>query len=279
MTLPVSLTPGTAWQIAAAADDQHFVVAVPGYGTRTLTLLGLALSRTGQLTLDGQRATAWNGDVFRGLALSPDGAQAAVSFTDSVKVTGSVAVVNLRTGQTKTWSGAQAPGFQPGDLSFVNGTGLAMPWIHYLSPSDVVLTGIRELNVAGPGGSLLASRLTTFRTPSAVPDSAIVAGHGAQLITSSCSVTGRTMTAQVAELSAFDGRLIRVLRTETQPASAPASVPASAGVQQLGFVTCPLLSVDATGLHILTEAFTFGQLDGGRFRQLPADAAEFDAAW
>lgn len=278
VSLPVSLDPGTVWQVAGAADDRHFVVAVPVYGTSSLRLFGLSLSSAGRPVLSRHTTAQWNGDVFRGVALSPDGTVAALAFTNSAKLTGTVAAVMLSDGSAKVWSGAQAPGFLPGDLSFVSGTSLAVPWVHYISPADAVLSGVRTLDVSQPGGSLLASRLVTFASPPPVPHSAMVTAGGREIIASICpGGTGPTITAQVAVLSGIDGHLIRVLRTEKQTVQpGPAGTATS---QPLALVTCPLLSVDATGLHVLTEAFTFGRLDGLLFRRLPPDAVQFDAAW
>jgi hypothetical protein len=138
------------------------------------------------------------------------------------------------------------------------------------------------LDVSRPGGSLLASRLVGFRVPRAIPDSAIVTASGRDIVASFCRAgTGRTVTAEVALLSGTDGRLIRVLRTEKTKLPGPVQ-PQKAGVsttQTLTLVTCPMLSVDASGRHVLTEAFTFGRLDDRRFQRLPRASRSFDAAW
>ena len=280
--LPGSLPAGTSWQIAGAADDRHFVIAIPVYGASTLTVFGLSLSRGGHPAVREHRAARWNGNVFRSLALSPDGTVAALAFTNFAQVYGSVTVLNLRNGKAKNWSGARAPGFLPGDLSFLGNTRLAVPWVHYLSSANAVLAGVRLLDVSRPGGSLLASRLVAFRVPRATPNSAIVTAGGRDIVASFCRAgTGRTVTAQVALLSGTDGRLIRVLRSEKTKLSAPMPTQKSgaSATQTLAFVTCPVLSVDASGRHVLTEAFTFGRLDDHKFQRLPGGNRSFDAAW
>jgi hypothetical protein len=204
---------------------------------------------------------------------------AALAFTSAARMSGSISVLSLTTGKVRIWSGAGAPGFVPGGLSFLGRATLAVPWVHYLSQADAVLAGIRVLNVSGPGGSLLASRLVAFRRPAAAPDSVTVTAGGRQLIASSCQPGGgRTVTARVMILSGTDGHLLRVLRTEKITPPAPARG-RPAGTQTLTLLTCPVLSVDGTGRHLLTEAFTFGRLDNGAFRRLPAGTGPFYAAW
>jgi len=280
--LPVSLRRGATWQIAGAADDRHFVVAVPVYDSSSLTVFGLSVSASGHPAVRQHRAAHWNGYVFQGLALSPDGNVAALAFTSFIRMAGTVEALNLGTGKIKNWSGAQARGFFPGDLSFVGQTKLAVPWVHYLGPANSVLAGVRTLDVSRPGGSLLSSRLVTFRTPHAVPASAIVTAGGKQIIASFCPAgTGGTVTAKVAVLSGTDGHVIRVLRTENMKVSAPKQA-SSSGVrvtQALALVTCSVLSVDVTGQHVLAQAFTFGRLDGTKFTRLSRHGGSFYAAW
>jgi hypothetical protein len=276
--VPVSRRSGTTWLIAAAADHRHFAIAVPVYGTSSLAVFGLSLSQRGRPAVTQRQKARWNGDVFQSLALSPDGTVAALAFTNSVNMSGSVAVINLRTGRAKSWSGAQARGFLPGDLSFLSRTRLAVPWIHYPGNIHPVLAGVRMLDVSRPGGSLLAARLISFRVQWAVTDSAIVTAGGRQIVASFCKEgTGRTVTAMVAALSGTDGHVIRVLHTERLTVPAPPRTTQAS--QALTLVTCPVLAVDSTGRHVLTEAFTFGRLDNGTFRRLRGDSGSFDAAW
>jgi hypothetical protein len=277
VSLPVTVGTGTTWQIAGASDDRHFVVAVPVYGKSSLTLYTISLSRIVRPVLGKHWTAKWNGTVFQSLALSPTGTSAALGFTSFAQMTGSVTVVNLGTGKSKTWSGAQAPGYLPGDLSFVGNADLAVPWLHYLSYQDAVLAGVRTLNLNKAAGSLLTAKLVTFRKPPAVPASAIVTANGKDIIASTCQApSGKTVTAKVEELSASDGHVIRVLTTQKMTFSAPGS---ASNKQPLLFLTCPVLSVDGTGQHVLVEAFTFGRLDNTKFRKLPGQSGSFAAAW
>jgi hypothetical protein len=279
VSLPVSRRSGTVWQVAGAADDRHFVIAIPAYGTSSFTVFGLSVTSSGHPELWKQRTVRWGGDVFRSLALSPDGAVVALDFTNSTHFSGYVRVLNLGTGETRNWSGAEAPGFLPGDLSFLSRTTLAVPWVHYLSQAKAVLAGVRMLDVSRHSGSLLAaSRLVAFRVPPAAPDSGIVTAGGRQIIASFCPAgTGRTVTSRVTVLSGTDGHLITVLRTEKMTLAGPART--ADGTQTLGLVSCPVLSVDSSGQHMLTWAFTFGRLDHGKFRHLPKGGGSFAAAW
>lgn len=279
LSLPVSRRSGTIWQVAGAADERHFVIAIPAYGTPSFTLFGLSVTSGGQPRLWQQRTVRWGGDVFRSLALSPDGAVAALDFTNSTHISGYVRVLNLGTGETRNWSSANAPGFNPGDLSFLSKTKLAVPWVHYLSQTRAVLAGVRMVDISRHSGSLLAaSQLVAFRVPPAAPDSGIVTADGRQIIASFCSAgTGRTVTSRVTVLSGTDGHLTKVLRTEKITRAGPART--VGGTQPLGLVTCPVLSVDSSGQHMLIWAFTFGRLDYGKFRHLPKGGGSFAAAW
>lgn len=101
------------------------------------------------------------------------------------------------------------------------------------------LTGIRHLDIAAPGNDLAAAPLAAFRGPVPVAQSAMITPGGGTVIASSCRAAQHTATAQVVELAATDGQLIRVLRTQTArfgtdgvftslPATTPRTLPVSA---------------------------------------------------
>ncbi|HSS31584.1 MAG TPA: hypothetical protein VLL06_11245, partial [Nitrospiraceae bacterium] len=87
-----------------------------------------------------------------------------------------------------------------------------------------------------PGASLAAAPLAAF--PALVPGllSAMIAPGGGQLVASSCRAEHHTATVRVVELSAANGRLIRVLRTQA------ARFGNDADVQDAIFSTCQVPS-------------------------------------
>jgi hypothetical protein len=104
----------------------------------------------------------------------------------------------------------------------------------------------------------------------------MLAPGGGQVITSSCRAGHHSATVRVAELSATDGRLVRVLRTQT------AGYPNDADAQDAVFSTCQVLSVADEGDHLLVQAFGFGRIDTGVFTSLPGTTPRVlpvSAAW
>ena len=94
--------------------------------------------------------------------------------------------------------------------------------------------------------------------------SAVIAPDGGGgIITSSCRAGHHTATARVAELSAADGRLVRVLRTQT------ARFPSDAGARDAIASACQVLAVAGGSSHLLVQAFSFGRIDNGVFTSLP----------
>jgi hypothetical protein len=151
-----------------------------------------------------------------GAALSPDGRMLALSLTHEFPagpLYGSVEVINVTTGAARTWSGQSAPGYWPGIPSWAGHGTVAVPWWHSTSPGMIPaeITGIRQLDAAAAGRSLAAARLIAF--PASVPglQSAMITPGGSQVIASSCRAGNHTATARVIELSATNGRLVRVL--------------------------------------------------------------------
>ena len=143
-----------------------------------------------------------------------------------------------------------------------------------MGPAEI--TGVRQLNLAAPGGSLAAARLVAFSVPVPGLQSALLAPGGGEVITSSCRAGHHAATVRVAELSARDGRLIRVLRTQT------ARFGSDADAADAGFSQCQVLSVADDGDHVLVQAFAFGRIDNGAFTSLPGTSPRVlpvSAAW
>jgi len=154
---------------------------------------------------------------------------------------------------------------------------VVVPWWHSTSQSTIPaeITGVRELDLAVPDDSLAAARLVAFPAPAPGLASAVIA-PGGDIITSSCRSGHHTATARVAELSATDGRLLRVLRTQT------ARFPNDADAQDAILTTCQVLSVAGHGDHVLVQALAFGRIDNGVFTSLPGmspGALPVSATW
>ncbi|MGO8958306.1 MAG: hypothetical protein ACLQFR_13185 [Streptosporangiaceae bacterium] len=267
LRLPGKTFPGNPLSISAAANDRVFAI---GYPFR-LDILRLApdgrIERLTHLphTIDG----------YQFAQLSPDGSELALpippstaSCTKTSPCTAGVTVVSLATGATRTWR-ARTP-VEMG-LYTVN-------WLGTGHEVSFVYGGNRLLNVAGPGGSLLANsrpiaspagqRGWVMQSWLVTPDAnAVIAGSVRQTHGKYGVTAGR-----VAEFSARTGRLIRVLYTVTEPT-------ASAG----RYPTCTLESAGPTGLHFLIQCIRLGRLDGNHFTALPGLPAHpflgVQAAW
>ena len=70
-----------------------------------------------------------------------------------------------------------------------------------------------------------------------------------------------TVTARLIELSAADGQLLRVLRTQIARYT-------NLGEQDYLDRGCAVLSVDPSGDHVLVQDFQFGRIDNGVFTAL-----------
>jgi hypothetical protein len=206
-----------------------------------------------------------------GAALSPDGRMLALSQVHAFapdQLYGSAEVINLASGATRTWTGQSAPGYWPGVLAWTGDGTVVVPWWHNtgngMGPAEI--TGVRRLTLAAPGGSLTAARLAAFPVPVPGLLSALLAPDGAKVITSSCRAGHHTATVRVAELSATDGRLVRVLRSQT------ARFGSDAAAADAVLSRCQVLSV-ADGDHVLVQAFAFGRIDNGAFSSLPGTSS------
>ncbi len=287
-SVPIPVAPGNARfnvtaQAFGGADDRHFVILVsqggdlPGVASLTLFLLTVSPDgRPGRLR---QLNVGTRGEPVIGAALSPDAKIVALSLTHEFlpPLYGSVELINVATGATRTWTARAAPGYWPGTPAWAGDSAVAVPWWHDtghgMFPADI--TGVRELDITMPGASLLAAPLVTFPAPAAGLESAVIAPGGGAIIVSSCRAGHHTATAQVSELSAADGRLVGVLRTQT------ARFGNDADAQDAVLSECQVLSV-ASGGHVLVQAFPFGRIDHGSFTALPGTSPNVlpvSAAW
>jgi len=274
---PRSLVSGEPF---GTADDRQVIIVVSQGGdlpgVADVTLFRLTVSPDGKPAELGHLNFDSGGVPVTGAALSPDGRMLALSLVhdfppgapygsvEVLSVAGGATPTAPTTPNTRTWTGRSAPGYWPGVPSWAGDGTVVVPWWHstsqYTDPAE--LTGVRELDLAAPGGSLTAARLVTFPAPAPDLASAVIA-PGGDIITSSCRAGHHTAAVRVAELSATDGRLVRVLRTQT------ARFPDDADAQDAILTTCQVLSVAGDGDHVLVQAFAFGRIDNGVFTSLP----------
>jgi hypothetical protein len=285
-SVAIPVPPGTPRSLVSGepfgtADDGHVIIVVsrggdlPGVADVTLFRLTVAPdgrpAGLGQLNFDSKSVPV------TGAALSPDGKMLALSLVHEFPpgtLYGSLEVLSVASGvftttpTARTWTGQGAPGYWPGVPSWAGDGTVVVPWWHSTSQSTIPaeITGVRELDLAAPGDSLAAARLVAFPAPALGLASAVIA-PGGDIITSSCRAGHRTATARVAELSATNGRLIRVLRTQT------ARFPDDAAAQDAILTTCQVLSVAGDGDHVLVQALAFGRIDNGVFTSLPGMSA------
>ena len=275
---------GAGQSVTVSPDGRTFAIAADLIGASTLPGTVAMLYFWLPVSGDGHPGTpaelpsgTGNGEPLRGMALSPDGTMLALSLerfglTTNTAPYGDVEVINLATGKIRTWTGHSQPGYYPGAPTWGNdGQTLTFPWWHITSQTTgaAVITGVRELDTVAPGGNLLASRLTGFPTATQDLQSAVITSGGRDIIASSCrgiANSGRyhdTAVARIVELSAADGQIVGVLRTQTTRF-------ANATDEQDAIdESCAVLSADATGQHVLVQAFSFGRIDNGVFTALP----------
>jgi Tol biopolymer transport system component len=218
-------------------------------------------------------------ETTEGIALSPDGKLLAVSLMrDSPGNSApTIQVLNLATGATRTWTApTRNYPYLVGPPSWVDGSRvIAFTWLN-ADQSGLMAAprGIRLLDITAPGDNLVAGKLIV---PSGVVAagsivSALITPDGRDLIVVTWrdltpQASTHTVVVQFAELQASTGRLVRLLRTQTERYDEVhvVTVEGSLGVLSLG----------PQGRYALVQGVTFGWLDlggpdPGRFTPLPA---------
>lgn len=243
--------------VTAGANDRVFAIGVQLHvWILRLTADGgvQQLKRLPQTLFTGKpMVTEWPG------VLSPKGAEIAFGLSNPQ----GVAVVSLTSRAVRTWltghQGVEVLGSWQGDELSVDG---------------------RLLDVAGPGGSLLADS-RPLRTPiaergwelgPAVTTTDLTAFVGGEV---RLAASSPVQTCRIAEFSARTGKVLRVLYTVSAPTRSVGEHP---------FLSCAVASLAPTGLNALVDAFGFGRLDGSHFTPVPGRVADFDqyggqAAW
>jgi hypothetical protein len=284
--LPVEWADSGGTFVTAAADDRTFIIGVQGDQAPTTSGLDLRLFRfaisaagkPGHLT--ELAAAPMRNETTEGIALSPDGTLLAVSLqNDSSGAVGVIQVLDLVTGAIRTWTAPANSVYIPGPPSWADGSRvIAFTWLRSTQSGLMAAPrGIRLLDTAAPGDNLMAG---TVIVPSGVVGagsivSALITPDGRDVIV----VTWRDLTprasthtvvVQFAELQASTGRLVRLLRTQTER------------YNQVNVVTVEdslgVLSLGSQGQYALVQGVQFGWLDvggpgspdPGRFAPLPA---------
>jgi hypothetical protein len=180
-------------------------------------------------------------------ALTADGTKLAV------RRDGGVEVYDLTAGRTRAW---EVPVAQDaaGDLSWAGDRILAFDWTG--SGQD---EGIRLLDTAAPGTSVLASRLVIPAYGSiGLVDQPLISGDGSMLFGTVGATVPGAPTIAVMELSASTGQPLRTLLRV--PAASARGRPEP---------YCGVLAADASGQHVLLACGgRIGRSDNGRFTPL-----------
>ena len=289
-TVPVPSAEPVEWAdsggtfVTAAADDRSFIIGVQGGQAPTklgldLRLFRFAISAAGKLGHLTELAPApMPNETTEGIALSPDGKLLAVSLQNdsSPDAVGAIQVLDLVTGATRTWTAPAHSVYIPGPPSWADGSRvIAFTWLN-ADQSGLMSAprGIRLLDTAAPGDNLVAG-------PLIVPNGVVAAGS---IVSALITPDGRdvivvtwrdltprasthTVVVQFAELQASTGRLVRLLRTQTER------------YDQMNVITVEdslgVLSLSSQGRYALVQGTQFGWLDvggsdPGRFTPLPA---------
>jgi hypothetical protein len=285
--------------VTAAADDRSFIIgAYEGQATANLgggfnlRLFRLGISAEGKPGHLTELAYApVRSEATQGIALSPDGKLLAVSLTHELvpdNYTGTLQVINLATGATRTWTApAKGPVYVPGPPSWADGDRMvAFTWLRTDNGGLSYTTeGVRLLDTAAPGRNLAdAKPIVPSGVDAGTLERALITPDGRDVIVVtlrdlSPQADRHTVIVQFAELQAGTGRLVRVLRTQTvrYDQSDFLSLHGSLGVLSLG----------SAGRYALVQGVQFGWLDvggpdPGRFTPLaavPAGQYVNFAAW
>ena len=283
--IPVEWADSGGTFVTAAADDRSFIIGVQGGQAPTkigldLRLFRFAISAAGKPGHLTELAPApMRNETTEGIALSPDGKLLAVSLMSNSGGNSSptIQVLNLATGATRTWTApTRNYPYLIGPPSWADGSRvIAFTWLNAEQSGLMAAPrGIRLLDITAPGDNLLAGTVI-------VPHGVVAAGS---LVSALITPDGRdvivvtwrdltprakthTVVVQFAELQASTGRLVRLLRTQTEryDFADVITVEDSLGV----------LSLSSQGRYALVQGIQFGWLDvggpdPGRFTPLPA---------
>src|ERR1700733_14266993 len=283
--LPVEWADSGGTFVTAAADDRSFIIGVQGGQAPTkpgldLRLFRFAISAAGKPGhLTKLAADPVRDQTTEGIALSPDGKLLAVSLMDDDSPADPVAaiqVIDLATGAIRTWTAPAHSVYIPGPPSWADGSRvIAFTWLRSTQSGLMSAPrGIRLLDTAAPGDNLVGGTVIVPSGKVAAGSivSALITPDGRDVIV----VTWRDLTPRAsthtvivrfAELRAATGRLVRLLRTETEryDFAHVITVEDSLGVLSLG----------SQGRYALVQGIQFGRLDvggpdSGRFTPLPA---------
>jgi hypothetical protein len=283
--LPVEWADSGGTFVTAAADDRSFIIGVQGGQEPTklgldLRLFRFAISAAGKPGHLTELAPApMRNETTEGIALSPDGKLLAVSLMSNSAGNSSptIQVLNLATGATRTWTApTRNYPYLIGPPSWADGSRvIAFSWLNAEQSGLMAAPrGIRLLDITAPGDNLLAGTVIVPRGVVAAGSivSALITPDGRDVIV----VTWRDLTphakthtvvVQFAELQASTGRLVRLLRTQTERYDFDHVITVE--------VSLGVLSLSSQGRYALVQGTQFGWLDvggphPGRFTPLPA---------
>jgi len=262
--------------VTGAANDRDFLISLRG----SLEIIRLAAD--GHVLGLTRLPNVPGLNDLQGAVLSPDGTEVVVPIGPPYSCKScahGIALYSVTTGATRKWLLPSGDDISWGPVNWPDKNG------HEVFLSGGLGHGYRLLDVAGPGGSLLASS-RPIHQPDSLPsqmrkqgwvtygadswlmpgDKTLFTAYARLFTVHHAGSTESIETARILETSASTGRLVRVLATVS------ARVPPNAGIG------CLPLSFGPSGVHVLMWCNNgFGRLDGSRFTPLPAPSRNLDA--
>jgi hypothetical protein len=266
----------------AAPDGRSFILGTREYGDKSeyrFFRLPISAGGTpGHLTELPAYPVPVNAYIA-GIALSPDGARLAVSYSygtgkgkdgGSTAMFGAVEVINLDTGAVRIWTADMQQGhwYQPGQPSWADGNQMiSFTWqqAKSLSNNSMTMEGVRLLDTGASGDNLADARTIMPATAvSGTINSTLIIPDGRDVLVATSRDPGGSVVVQISEAPTSGSGPARVLRSETAPATADTTGLLSDSGQ--------VLSLDPSGRYALVQCIRFGWLDlaSGRFTPLPA---------